>query len=276
MIPLATLVQTTAYDLTPASSRMSSFLWTGFVALNKVHAAWRWYRRTEVYTNPNNLAHLLAGHAVNFFVGDVVILRVAAQCLLITTRLLDCVQQQAVVCQAGRSWQAAVMGHYAKSYYPSWESPYPMKSYLHTVWDRIQHIAICTFQVLIQTFRLSMSIMDSIDAFCLNPTTRNEAINEGFVNAMKWMDTAVKNKDELMRGIVSNRETIERFLQGSPLTYTQLHDGLEKTLEKTEVVYNQAKKISTFSNGALIKNGKRVADEVKVTLGLARFGQGQR
>lgn len=269
MIPLTTLVQQTTYEITPASSRLPPFLWTGFAALNKVHSLWRWYRRVEVYSNPNNFAQLLAGHAVNFIIGDIVVVRIAAQCLLISTRLLECVQQQAALCQAGRAWKDAILGHYPQPVRCSWDASWKVAGCV--LWNRIQRIALCSLNLFEHTFRLSMRIMDAIDAFCLSPYTRNEGVNEGFVNAMKWMDTIVENKEKLLRGVVDNQIIIERILRGSPLTYNQVRDGVAKTLEKTETVHRQAKKISAFGNGVLIEAGKRMVDEMMVALGFARL-----
>ena len=108
-----------------------------------------------------------------------------------------------------------------------------------------------------------------MDAFCLSPYTRNEGINESFINIMKWMDNLVENKAELLDGLTSNKVLIERILRNSPITYIQLHSCVTKTLEKTEAFYHKAKKISEFGNGILIALGKRVLRGSLVIIGLS-------
>lgn len=282
MTPLVAFAQTTTYEFTPPSQRLPPFLWTGFTALNQIHGAWRWYRRIELYRNPDNLAQLLGGHIVNLVIGDMVLLRIAAQCLLISTRILECAQQQTALCLAGKRWMTAVKGHYPKpcrhswnrEHHSLWTSPSSKGSWQRqsaVFWDRIQRIVVCTAAIFIHLFKLSMKIMDAIDAFCLSPHTRNEGINEGIVNGMKWLDSLVENKEELLAGITANQAVIEKILRNSPITYTQLHQGVAKTLEKTEVAYHSAKKVSDFSNGILIELGKRILNGGMVMIGLSSY-----
>lgn len=274
MIPLTTFVQTTTYDLTPASSRLPPFIWSAFTTLNKVHSIWRWFRRAEVYTNPNNLAHLLTGHVLNFIVGDIVILRIAAQCLLISTRILECVQEQAIFYQEAIALKTALLGRYPLPVRSDWKCHSIISSYKihsHDLWNHVQRTAASVLSLFEHAFKLSMRILDTIDAFSLSPYTRNEAFNESFVNAIKWIDTIVENKEELLSGLTDNRIVIERILQGSPFTYEQLRDAVTKTVEKTEAFHIKTKKITTFSNGIIIATGKRMIDEVMISLGLARL-----
>jgi len=273
MTTLTALVQTTTYDMTPSTSRLSPAMWRAFSALNQVHGIWRWIRRIELYRNPDNFAQLLAGHAVNFALGDVTLLRIAAQCLLISTRILTCVQQQAVLHRSGKRLIAACKGHYPLPIQESWDTA-PIKTWktaFTPLWNRIKRVALCTLNLLKQTFLLSMSLMDAMDTFCLSPYTRNEGINEGFVNAFKWLNTIVDNKEELLAGIVKNRSIIERILEKSPFTYTQLCDAVTNALEKTELVSIKAKKISSVGNGILVDIGKRMASGAMIIIGLADY-----
>jgi hypothetical protein len=282
MNPLVSFVQTTAYESTPSLDRLPPFVWTAFTALNQVHSIWRWYRRVELYRNPDNFAQLLGGHLVHLVLGDVVLLRIAAQCLLISTRILECVQQQRKVRKSFRRWMVAVKGHYPMPYDYSWEhrsqntwlSPSVIAS-IHTqghfLWNRMKRIAKCTTAVFVQLFQLSMRLMDVVDTFCLSPYTRNEGIQEGFVNAMKWLDRLVANKEDLLNGITTNRPIIERILKGSPLSYEQLYTNINKTIEKTEVVYKKAKAVSEFGNGIIVEVGKRALSGGFVMMGLADY-----
>lgn len=121
MTQLISLVQTTTYDYTPAGLRMPPIVWAVFTGLNKVHGLWRWYRRADVYRKPENLANLAAGHIVNWLIGDMLIVRIAAQSLLVATRILDCAKQQAGLFRAGRKWIDAIKGHYPAPVRIEWQ-----------------------------------------------------------------------------------------------------------------------------------------------------------
>lgn len=280
MTPLLVFAQKSTYELTTPGNRLPPFLWTAFTTINKIHGIWRWYRRVELYRNPDNLAQLLAGHLVNLAIGDMLLLRVAAQCLLISTRILECAQQQTILHRAGQDWFAAVQGHYPKPYKSLWHknhqttwispsSAATLKAMSASFWNRLKRIAACTAVVFMHLFKLSMNIMDAMDAFCLSPHTRNEGINEGFVNAMKWLDNLVENKEELLNGLSANKTLVEKILQNSPITYTQLHGCVTKTVENTEIVYQNAKKISNFANGVIVDMGKRALLGSMVMIGLS-------
>lgn len=280
MTPLLTLAQTTTYEMTPPASRLPPFVWSAFATINKVHGLWRWYRRAEVYSNPNNFAQLLAGHALNMVLGDTLMLRIAAQCLLISTRMLECIQQQAIVFEAGRNWIAAIKGHYPTYHKVSWEKNLPILSpgteqsiglMFRSAMTRIERIARCTMTLVVETFTLSMRIMDAVDAFCLSPHTRNEGINEGFVNAIKWLDALTENKEELLYGLEENKPIIEKIIKGSPLTYEALRSGVERTLEKTGTMQKGARQVADFGNGVLVDMAKRIASGSMVVTGLADY-----
>lgn len=274
MNQVATLVQRTTYDSTPQDFRLPPFLWGGFTALNRTHGIWRWYRRLNVYANPGNLTYLLAGHTLNFVIGDIIILRIAAQVLLISTRILECVEQQSRLYKAGSLWKDAVLGRYEAPVKLYWkDSPFKSRCKIRAqdVINRTQRIAACTFSVLAEAFVLSMRILDAIDAFYLSPYTRAEAFNESFINGMKWIDAIVDNGQELLNGCIANQALIEKVLQGSPFTFEQIITGATKALEKTENFRTKTKKIAGYGNGILFASGKRTIDEIMVSFGLARW-----
>ncbi len=280
MTPIVSLVQTTTYDFTPAHLRLPTCLWTAFTALNKLHGVWRWYRRIELYRHPDNLVQLMAGHVVNLVIGEALILRLAAQCLLVAKRVLACVQQQSDLCQAGQRWLLAFKGHYPRPVKVSWEkeagysclSPITIHWWKTTAiafWQRIDRLARGTLGVCHEAFKLSMCIMDVIDACCWSPATRHEGIHEGFVNITKWLDTTVQHKEKLLAGISANQALIERLLQGSVISYAQLHTGVSTALAKTETIQRGIKKISTIGGGVLVDMGKQAVNGSLVVMGLA-------
>jgi hypothetical protein len=279
MTPLLAFTQSSAYELTPVGHRLPPFLWTAFTALNKVHGLWRWYRRIDLYTKPDTLSQLLAGHIVNFVVGDILLLRIAAQCLLISTRVLECAQQQTILYKSAQHWVWAVQGHYPKPSRQKWNKQH------HNVWispgasdwlkmqwqafrNRVERIVECTAMVFSHCFQLSMKLMDAMDTFCLSPYTSNEGVNEFFVNAMKWMNNIVENNEELLAGIEANKPLIEKMICHSPITYKQLHATVSKALEKTESFYHKAKSITKICDGALIQLGSRMINGSRIIIGV--------
>lgn len=282
MIPLAGFVQITAHDLCPAQARLPPLIWSAFTAFNQVHSIWRWYRRAELYRNPDNFSQLLAGHAINRIFGDVFILRVAAQCLLIATRILQCVQQQASLYREGERFIDALSGRFpapvsvfwTKEQKSGWLSPSTVHWWKITsgnLWNRIARIAFCALHFGKKAFTLSMLIMDAADAFYLSPSTRNEGIHEGFVNVIKWLNTIVDQKEELLAGISQNREIIEKIIDKSPFTYTQLHDTVARALGNAEGIHHHVDKIAAFGNGIILDFGKRALNGGMVVAGLANY-----
>lgn len=279
MNSLVTFVQTTTWDFTPAGLRLPPIVWSAFTTMNKIHGAWRWYRRAEVYRNPANFYHLAAGHLANFVIGDNFLIRVAAQCVLIATRILECVEEQTALRKEGRTWLHAIQGHYPSPVKISWSkkqrfgwiSPSTSNkwTYRAKAWiDPIQRTSIATFHIFRRTFSLSMRIMDAMDAFCFSPEVKNEGINELFVNAMKWLETLVDKKEQLLKGLVDNKLIIERILKNSPVKYEALYEATAKTLDHTEAIYNKAEKISNFGEGMLKDFGKRALSAGMVVMGI--------
>ncbi len=271
--------QTTAYDLTPTAWRLPPAIWTVFTGLNKVHNIWRWYRRAELYRQPDNLFQLFTGHIVNMVIGDSLLLRVAAQSLLIATRLLECAQQQAIVTDTAYEWWVALKGNYPKPLSISWDNckgfglfsastVYWWKISTLAIYHRVHRVALLTWNLCVESFKLSMAIMDVIDVFYWSPTVKNEAINESFINLSKWLDNLVNNKEELLSGLHSNQTLIEKLLASTPFSYTQLEAAVTKTLNTTEMIHTQVKNISQVGNGVFIDVGKRMLNGASIVMGL--------
>lgn len=268
MTTIARFVQTTAYEITPSQFQLHGSMWSILMSLNQVHAAWRWYRRGTLYSNPDNFLQLLGGHAVNYVFGETTFVKIAAQSLLIATRLLTCAQQQAALYHEGKRLIAAIKGHYPYPIDNSWtndsssflfspSSLYEWKTFSISIWNRISRIAFIITRIFFKAFTLSMSVMDAIDAFYISPTTKNEAINESCLNIIQWLDALVDKKETLLQGITEHKDMIERILKGSPFTYTQLQRSVTSALNATETFQQQAKKITSFGNGLILDIGKR-------------------
>ena len=282
MSPIASYVQTTTYDLTPPYYRLPPIVWSIFTAFNQVHSIWRWYRRVELYRKPDNLFQLFTGHVVNITIGDSLLLRVAAQSLLVATRLLECTQQQRLVKDAARECYGTLCGYYPKPNSIRWEeqrSPLGLsastvffcKMTLCKIYERMKRIALSVYEVAKELFTLSMTILDVIDAFCWSPAIKNDAINEGFVNLTKWLEQLVDHKDTLLTGLKENKATIEYLLQSTPFTYEQLCNAATNTLETSQVIHSCVKKISTVGGNTLLDIGTRILNGGMIVIGLADY-----
>lgn len=287
-IAIVSLVDATTRRATPGSLQLPRFASIVFTGLHKVHRLWRWYRKADVYSNPDNFAGLLAGHAVNFLVGDALVLRVAAQCVFIATRILECVQQQALVCRAFRKCIDAFCGTYvvtpkiqwvkksATSLGSSCFSAYSInwqRQFFRTLGYRIKWIACSILQLFTEIFKLSMRIMDAIESFSLSPRTRNESINEFFVNGTRCMDVLVQNKQCLLKSLIDNKPIIADILQGVNPAYKVEHliATVSGAIDKTEMVSKGIKKVSRLWGGFFVNLLKNGVFSFMSTLGVSEY-----
>lgn len=282
------LVDTTAKSATPDTAQIPGVVQVLFTPLHYVHRLWRWYRKAEIYSNPENFVGLLGGHLLNFFAGDSVVLRVAAQCVFIATRILECIQQKIVICHAYKKLKEACQGTFA--YHPpcQWikETNISLSESLvsastlnwirltaKTLSGRIQRIALCILRLLKEIFILSMRVMDAIESFSLSPTTRNDSLNELFVNGTRSLDILVENKQSLLSGLKDNKEVISSILQGLNPQYNvnDLIAGVSKTMKVVETVHSGVKAINSFCGGAVVKAFNHGTYHFLCGVGLSEF-----
>lgn len=254
----------TARTLTPVKVHVPGILWGIFSFIHKIHRIWRWYRKAEIYTNPKNFNQLIAGHVVNFAVGDSLVLRVAAQCILIATRIIACVEQIGVVSQAYRNWVNAITGNYQNTTKPKWDkgesksccsvsSAHWWKSVFNSIIERIKRIAVTTFLMFKELFVLNMRFMDAIESFSMSPETRNESINELFVNGTKFLDTMEKQQELLVDCLYENKPVVASILKGIGCKYTvtQLITASQKGLATVKTVNKVASYIGDVTKNAV-------------------------
>jgi hypothetical protein len=279
-----TLIEKTTRELIPPTVILPGALWTIFCAFHYMHRTWRWYRWSKVYANPDNFFKLATGHALNFIAGDNIVLRTAGQCVLIATRILDCIEQQTVLQRSYHKWIEALKGYYPEnkkwkwpqSETESWASPsttlYFKQSAYNVTW-RTRRIARRTFKLIKNMFKLSMMMMDAIEAFSLSPSTRNEAVSEIFVNSTKCLDRLVENKEELLSKLQNNKGLIGKILTGIGSPYHADHFILHvsNTLAATAKAQQMVNKVNQAANGVLEDLVKQGIFGFMATLGLAKY-----
>ena len=277
---IAGLINTTTQGVSTTKLYLPRPLVTIWTAFNKIHRLWRWYRKGKVYSNPDNFLKLAGGHTLNALT-DSTLLRVAAVCVLIATRILECVEQQAKLQKAWRKWLSSLKGEFATPVKCTWEvtKGRGFFSISTIIWFkykgknlllRIQWTAISTFHLGKQSFILSMRVMDAIESFSLSPNTRNEGVNELFINSTKWIDKLVENKALLIDGLVSNKRLIENVMSGihSPITADHLIAIATTALNKTEQIHKTAEEVSRATGEFFTECGKKWSYEFLYNLGM--------
>lgn len=255
MTPVVNLVHSSARSLTPVEVKVPGIVWNFFTVVHRVHRIWRWYRKAEIYSNPNNFYSLVAGHVLNFALGDNMVVRIAAQCVLIANCITKCVSQIVSLSRTYRKWIHSFGGndYQCKSMRKTNEiyegQRGVFKNFFTPIIERIKKVAKATFKLLKSIFKLSMKFMDAIESFSMSPVTQNESINELFINGASFLDKMVKNQQLLLDTLENNKPLVSNILIGikSSITADQLTETVSKSLSVTSTV----QKISNAGGGAL-------------------------
>lgn len=244
-------VEKTKQQSIPKENKLDGVLGGCYQLIHTVHRLWRWYRRTEIYCNPDNLLKLAAGHSVNWLAGDRMVVNVAAQVVLVSTRITDCVKEQVkVVDKADKLWKIATSS-YVLSPKIKWKKEINKGSWISLsskIWwkekfqrlvDYIKRLAKGIFSLFKRLFLLSMKTLDAAESFSY-ANNKNERLNELFVNSSKCLGTLVKNKDLLLHSLEKNRSIVSQVLNnaGSVFTVDQLVTVAKKTVGAAESLHN--------------------------------------
>lgn len=275
-------VHTTARAMAPPDAHIPGPLWSIISLITKAHGVWDWYRWGDVYSNPNNFHALVAGHAVNLIVGDSLLVRIAAQCVLIAARILACVEQIRIVAQAYRNWINALTGQRYTITKVRWDKGIDKTSFatatlrwwkdaFMSVVDRIVRIAVATFMLFKEMFILSMRFMDAIKAFSMSPEKQNEAVNELFVNGGLFVDKMVTEQQALVDYLSDkdNEEFVGNILTGIGSKYTveNLIDAASSGLSAAQSVQS----VVDYGGGIVKDFGKHAIWGLYAGCGIARY-----
>lgn len=216
--------------------------------INRIHGLWRWHRRADdLYRSENSLHQLLAGHSLQWLVGQRLIVKIAAQVVLVVRRLTDLVAQQRRLAASYRDWKQAITWQYQPplmtwnaTALPTSYTKLRIKITLHRLTHRLYRIAITTFYLIKDAFLLSMRMLDQVEAMSLNPATREAAVNELFLNSSRLMDQLSKDKPLLLKELRENKTIVQYLLDKMNLKYTaeDLAKVIESTIDKAEVARN--------------------------------------
>lgn len=234
LLAMINIVHNATLSLIPKEERLPPQAMGAFMLVHKVHAAWMYLRKWSIYSNPQNFPALLAGHAVNHYLGNYLVIRVSAQCVLLVTRVIACAEQY-------RAFYHACLNAKDSLYctYPIVQTSNKVKQTAY----RLQDIAQSAFNLLWEAFKLSMCYMDVITVLSFSADTTDEGIKEVFYNSFKSIDTLTENKQELLNSLNNNKALISTILKPLPGGYTAevLIKGVTSILNGAEWVSGATK-----------------------------------
>ncbi len=257
-ISVVGIVEATSQQTVPQGYRLDGVIGASYQVIHKVHRLWRWYRFTEVYTNPDNILSLAAGHGLNWLGGgDSTVVNIAAQILLIATRITDCIEEQVNVIKETRLLWDDVTDPYPLCPKVKWKHTVGKSGWLSPsteIWlkeafvrlvERIKRIAKRIFVIAKRLFLLSMKTLDAAEAFSY-ANNRNERVNQLFVNSRKCLKVLVENKGLLLHGIKNHRGVIKQILGNTDSIFSvdQFIDVINKSLGVAESVHNGIETVS--------------------------------
>lgn len=226
------IVQATAQQAVVQEEHMGGFLEGCYQLIHKVHRVWRWYRRAELYSNPDNFLSLAAGHGLNWLGGgNSSVINIAAQVLLVASRIITCVEAQIEVVREARAlWVDAVNPYYLpprvewkdEAVNSRWISPsdrIEWKKMWGALMERIKRVAYRLFSLGKKLFLLSMKTLDAAEAFSYNNNS-SERINELFVNSRKCLSLLADNQELLLHGLQKNKGVIASLLGNTHSVFT--------------------------------------------------------
>ncbi|MBA2726677.1 MAG: hypothetical protein H0U49_00690 [Parachlamydiaceae bacterium] len=279
---LENVVQQSTAQLLPDTPTLPSIIRSAYSGLHWIHCRWHWYRQGKTYLNPDNFLKLVSGHALNFWVGDSRYVRLAAQCVMVSNCILECVREQSSLNRSYRKLIDAVFQRHPTITSHKWNkkpisrfiSPstsqriyswlFEVEQYFRTVGYRI-----ATF--VKHFFKLSMVTIDAVDAFSLNPEIGNRAVNEFFVNGNNCLDAIANNREEFIAKLTENKEVIDCVLKtiGTNYKAEQFIGYVDKTVAKVESASNTLGSVNKAIGYGVTESLKTLFFLVMSTVGAA-------
>ena len=245
MNTVATVVKATSFEIGLEGNRLNKPCMVIFGIVNKIHRVWRCIEKAKVYANPNNFLGLVGGHALNAFLGDRVLVRISAISVLIAYRITLIIEQIHRLQESFRKMYGTLKNEYPKVYHYHKNK---IKFFFIKLLERIKRFVVNLFTFLKEIFILSMRVMDAIEMFYLSPETRNEGINEMFVNLTQLLDKMVENRSGLENSIGKCKPIIQKVLKGigSSFTAEQFIEFSKKTFDNITQVQRTTRGASNF------------------------------
>lgn len=265
------LADSAAASSVPGSGLFPGPLSVAIHLMNRVHWVWRWhFMVTQVYSSSTNLKKLVAGHALNFFVGNNFLLRLGAQVVMIATRILQLGKQKVVTYAAYCEFYDAVANTYplrVKVSLPREEDSFALRllgpvEYLWIMKKKeafmvyISRVIRCAALLFREMLKVSMCYMDVIEAFSLSSENRDLAVNHFFLNTASLLDEITENKHSIHAELIRHKPLVQQILSGlgSPFKADKLIDAVAASLTVTQRAYSTVKTVYNYSED-FVKQG---------------------
>jgi hypothetical protein len=268
MVNLARVVSATSFEVSAPATTIPTPLLIIYDAIHRVHRMWRWYRKATIYSNPNNFVSLACGHTLNYLAGDRLLVRISALSVLIANRIMMVVDQIFRLQESIRKLQNSCRDEYSEvTKYEivtgSFFSPSTLseaKYTLRNTLEKIRRIFFCVLHVLKDTFLLSMRMIDAIEMFYLSPQSREEGINEIFVNGSEMLSTLEENQANLLNSLKKCKGIIDKVLKGIGSEYTadQFIQAASTTLDTVADAHQMTQAITNPFVIVVKELGKRI------------------
>jgi hypothetical protein len=221
---------------------------------------------------------------LNWVAGDKGLVMMAAQVVLISTRIVEMVEEgQSLVKDTKRFWRILRGRHRLverdvtvlvfRGGSLSHSTKVRASRFLFIAKIRVRSVAFCVVRISKRIFVLSMKTLDATSSFYYRPDQKQETLNEFFINYDKLTGVLINNKQFLVKCLKKNRDVIERVLINSHsiLTADQLITGVKKSIDRVEKV-NEAvdgvsKKVGTVGKDLF----QRAAFGLLQSMGLAQY-----
>ena len=239
----------------PASSALPTPLNAFVHLMNRAHWLYRWKLQvSEVYMNSRNFKLLVMGHLTSKVVGESLLLRMSAQILLVTSRIVDLGKQKVRTYDAYCDVLHAIFtseSHWVRVEVPQGQPTFALlflgeDYYIWAIQKReaflfyVRRVGLSTVHLFKEMFNTSMCYMDVIEAFSVNVNASNDAVNHLFIHTAKLLDGISENKQTIHAELLKHKKLIQQVLtvMGTDYKAETLIGEVAKTLNTAERTYN--------------------------------------
>ncbi|WP_213157213.1 hypothetical protein [Parachlamydia sp. AcF125] len=255
------------------------------MVVHTIHRGWCYWKRFQSYKDPNNFATLAAGNAAYFLgAANIPVIRGIAQAVMIANRIFLCIEKQAAIRRHYQSLVLAFKGHYVPRYPATWPmqskkayiSPSTLvwyKTFGYSVSFRLQRIARCAYLILLDSFQLSMLMIEAAESFSCNPPHNSHHVREFFYHTTSSMDMLVNNREKLLEEINKHKKVVQAILlaMNIPITVDQVIASLSKGLKNAASLNKASKKAQAAFGGLMVDLVKTGLLGFLVGIGLSEF-----
>ncbi|MCB1135842.1 MAG: hypothetical protein KDK78_06215, partial [Chlamydiia bacterium] len=243
-----------------------------FYLFHQVHRLWCWNRQIQYATGSAvTFKQLVAGYVTQLVIGDRLVLKVAAQSVLIAKRIVETAEHQVAFCKAGRRALDALCARHVLVV-PSISTPNllqnPLCAFLspstvawlgfgaHNILYYFGDVLHSFLELGFAAFRLSMSLMDLTLASTLSVNSQSEAVQEFYINTARLMQDLAENRELLKASMDEYRPIIEKLLKqcDSRYTFEDLTYAVDRTAEGSGKAYEVVSKVAELTEDHA-KNG---------------------